>query len=139
METLKANQTRPSTLQNYMTIWRQFNKFLIKLDQRTTSWENRVVLYGTYLVDNGAQSSSVKSYFSAIKHILKMDGYQWNDNQAMLNIVTKSCRIINDRLKVRLPIGRRLLELVLYEVQRYYNSQPYLEKLYSTIFCLCYY
>ena len=76
LERLQANQTRRSTAKNYLSIWRHFNQFLIHLDNITgMSWEQRTVLFGTYLVEQGAQSQTIKSYFSAIKHVLKTDGY----------------------------------------------------------------
>ena len=72
-------QARSSTAQNYHAIWRCFNQFLIRLDlhgrRNNLSWEQKAVLFGTHIVDQGAQSQTVKSYFSAIKHILRTDGY----------------------------------------------------------------
>ena len=76
------------------------------------------MLFGTHLVKQGYQSSTIKSYFSAIKHVLKTDGYQWNDDKAMLSTITKSCRLINDCVMIRLPISRKLLDLLLYEMER---------------------
>ena len=140
-EKLKGNQVRESTKANYMSIWRNFNKFLLKLDtsQWKVSWEQRVVLFGTHLVDQGAQSQTVKSYFSAIKHVLKTDGYPWDDSKVLLNTITRSCRLVNDRVKIRFPIRLRLLEVLLFETERYFMKQPYLEKLYKAIFALAYY
>ena len=81
LERLRNKQTRDSTTKTYLSVWRQLNKFVISLDYKTDlSWEQRTVLFGAYLVDKGIQSSTLKSYFSAIKHILKQDGYDWNDN-----------------------------------------------------------
>ena len=51
----------------------------------------------------------------------------------------RSCKLENDRLKVRLPIQKGLLEMLLFELHRVYNDQPYLEILYKGIFCLAYY
>ena len=70
LEKLKCQTTRKSTSDNYYSIWRKFNQFLIKLDRKPQTWERRVALYGAYLVDIGTQSSTIKSYFSAIKKIL---------------------------------------------------------------------
>ena len=53
-----------------MNIWRQFNNFVISLDVKPDSWEARTTLYIAYLIDNGKQSASVKSYVSAIKKLL---------------------------------------------------------------------
>ena len=145
LEKLKCRQTRASTENNYISICRHLNKFLINLDSRDSnlSWEERTALFGAYLVDGGIQSSTLKSYFSAIKHILKQDGYKWDDNKVILSSLVRSCKLENDRVKIRLPICRNLLDLLLFEVQRYFNlqdaPQPYLELLYKTIFCLAYY
>ena len=57
----------------------------------------------------------------------------------MLSVITKSCKLRNDRVKIRLPIGRRLLELIIFEIKRFYDSQPYLKKLYCAAFMLAYY
>ena len=72
IERLKSKQTRESTAANYLGIWRHLNKFLIRLDHKENlSWEERTALFGAYLVDGGVQSSTLKSYFSAIKYVLK--------------------------------------------------------------------
>ena len=93
-------------------------------------------------MEQGVQSATLKSYFSAIKYILKQDGYEWNDKQVILDSLVKSCKIKNDQVKVRLPIKRALLEMLLGEIGRWFgmqNPQPYLEKMYKAMFCLAYY
>ena len=117
---------------------------MIKLDYKDNlSWEDKTALFGAYLVDGGVQSTTLKSYFSAIKFILKQDGYEWNDKKALLSSLVKGCKITNDSVKIRLPIQKGLLEMVLFEVERIFNNgktnQPYLEILYKAIFCLAYY
>ena len=106
-----------------------------------SSWEERVTLYCGYLVDRGSQSSTVKSYVSAIKKVLITDGYEWEDGKIILNAIVKGCKLKNDELKTRLPIRKKLLELILFEVERMYtgNSQIYLEKLYKALFIIAYY
>ena len=104
------------------------------------TWEDRLSLYCGYLITvKGRKSSTVKSYVSGIKHVLKTDGYDWNDGKVLLNTLTKSCKLKNDRLKVRLPIQKGLLELILFKVQRKYNDQPYLESMYISAYLLQYY
>ena len=124
-------------------MWRQLNKFIINLDCNcnSLSWEERTALFGAYLVDKGVQSSTLKSYFSAIKHVLKLDGYMWNENKVLFSSLVKGCKLQNDKVKVRLPIQKGLLELLLFEINRYFqsNPQPYLESLYHTMFSLAYY
>ena len=120
------------------------NKFILNLDSNIiASWEQKTALFGAYLVDNGVQSSTLKSYFSAIKHILKLDGYQWDDNKVLLSALVKSCKLENDTVKTRLPIQKGLLEMLLFEIERkwgsYNNQQPYLVIMYQAIFSLAYY
>ena len=137
----KSHQTRASTRETYHKAWRVFNNFLLRLDQSQThvSWEDRVVLFGSHLVNQGMQSSTIKSYFCAIKHILRTDGYEWDDNKAMLSSIMKSCKLLNDKVLIRLPIRRRLLDLLLFEIQRIFPDQPYLEKLYLAMLSISYY
>ena len=141
IDKLKSHQTRATTRETYHKVWRLFNNFLLRLDksQYNTCWEDRLVLFGSHLVDEGIQSSTIKCYFAAIKHILRTDGYAWDDGKAMLSTITKSCKLLNDRIMVGLPIRKRLLEIILFEMQRHFAMQPYLETLYSALFAICYY
>ena len=136
---LIGQSQRSSTCQTYLRIWRQFNKFVINLDVKPVSWEDRVTLFIGYKIDQGMKSNTCKSYVSAIKKFLVDDGYPWNDQQVLLGSLTKACEIINDRVHTRLPIQCSLLELILFEVQRMYNDQFYLETMYKALFALSYY
>ena len=124
---------------NYHAIWTLFNKFIIKLDTIPKTWEERLVLYVGFCVDCGLQSSTVKSYISAIKKILELDGHAWNNDTALLNTLTKACRLQNDRVKRRLPIQRNLFELLLFQLEIKFKCQPYLEILYKAIFTFAYF
>ena len=125
---------------NYFGVWRQFNKFLIRLDVRPPKWEDRAILFCGYLVESGYQSSTIKSYMSAIKAVLIDDGYPWNNDLAVISSLTRACRLVNNKVKCRLPIQCGLLEILLFEIQRLCgNDQPYLEILYKTIFAIAYY
>ena len=144
LEKIKNRQTRSSTMQNYLSVWRQLNKFVIKLDSKENlSWEDKTALFGAYLVEGGVQSSTLKSYFSAIKYILKQDGYAWSDEKALLSSLIRGCKMENDIFKTRLAISKGLLEMLLFELERKYsslqNQQPYLECMYKAMFCLAYY
>ena len=87
------------------------------------------------------QSNTVRSYVSAIKKTLIDDGYCWQDEKVLLSSLTRACRLINDRVKTRLPIQCGLLELILFEIQKVFTSanQLYLEILYKALFALGYY
>ena len=141
IEKLKGNQNRSSTNRTYLNIWRLFNKFLIRLDYKPSSWEERTALFVAYQVDRGMQSGSVKSYISAIKKTLLNDGYNWDDNKVLLSSLTRACKIVNDRIKTRLPIQCGLLELILFEIDRLYLNlnQPYLNCMYKALFAISYY
>ena len=141
VQKLQMTQHRDSTMKTYLGIWRKFNDFVISLDKKPDLWEDRTTLFIGYLIDHGCQSTTVKSYVSAIKKMLVMDGYQWNDNLVLVRSLSKACRIVNDTVWTRLPIHCGLLEMILFKVQRYFISknQMYLEILYKTIFAISYY
>ena len=139
IEKLKYNSCRSTTNKSYLSTWRRFNNFIIKLDRKPNKWEDRVTLFIAHLFDEGAQSRTIKSYVSAIKKILVNDGYEWNDELILLGTLTKACRIINDQVKTRLPIQFGLLEVILFEIQRKFCDQPYLKVLYKAMFALGYY
>ena len=140
VQKLLSQQNRPSTVKNYMNIWRQFNNFVLSLDVRPKSWEARTTLFVAYMIENGRQSSSVKSYVSAIKKMLVTDGYKWQDSEVLLTSLTHACGIINDRVKHRLPIGCGFLEMILFEVEwRFGDNQHYLNALYKAVFIIHYY
>ena len=136
-----SQQNRDSTSKTYLRIWRQFNKFVINLDVKPASWEERLMLYVTYMVDTGMQSATIKTYISAIKRVLSDDGYKLNSNQAALHALTRTCKLVNDKVKTRLPITCGLLELNPFELQRYFvnTSQWYLNTMYKALFTLGYY
>ena len=139
-EKLKGKRLRQSTSENYLAIWRLFNRFVLRLDKKPNLWEDRIILFCAHLVDNGNQSSTVKSYISAIKSTLQDDGYYLNLDSILIKALTRACRLENDVVKCRLPIQVGLLELMLFEIKRSYGtSQPYLETLYLALFVLAYY
>ena len=86
VQKLLGQQTRQSTIRNYLNIWRQFNNFVMSLDVKPKFWEARTTLYIAYLIENGRQSSSIRSYVSAIKKLLVMDGYKWQDYEVLLTV-----------------------------------------------------
>ena len=136
---LWKNSTRQSTARNYYGIWKNFSKFMLKLDKKPKSWERRIALYGAYLTDKGIQSSTLKSYFSAIKKILWEDGYNLNDSKMLLHSITKACRLVNDTVQTRLPIKCSLLEMILFEIDRIYSNQVYLAILFKTLIAIAFY
>ena len=98
-----------------------------------------MLLYAAALVDEGVQSSTLKSYISVIRAILRADNYRWDDQKIEITMVTKACHLKNNRVYSRLPILKGLLEIILFELERYFLNQPYLELLYKSLFVLAYY
>ena len=47
LENLKRRRHRKSTDDNYNSIWKNFNNFFIRLDDKPTRWEDRLALYLT--------------------------------------------------------------------------------------------
>ena len=139
LEDLLANQNRKSTARNYLSIWRQFNTFLIQLDTLPQFWEDRTSLFIAHLVQKGIQSGTIKSYVSGIKDMLVHVNYKWDDSKILLTSLTKACRLCNDHVTTRLPIHCGLLELLLFELERCLSKQWYLECMYKAIFSLGYY
>ena len=138
---LQNSKHQPSTKSTYLSVWRKFNKFVIRLDSIPKRWEERVSLYIAYLFDQGAKSTTIRSYISGIKSILKDDGYDWSDPKLEFAALTSACKLINDRVKTRLPITLGLLEILLKHIQSYFEKrgQVYLIKLYQCLFLLAYY
>ena len=99
VESLMQRQHRDSTSKTYLSVWRQFNKFVIDLDRKPDLWEDRATLFIGYLIDRGMQSTTVKSYVSAIKKTLVMDGYDWNDKLVLVRSLAQSCKIVNDTVQ----------------------------------------
>ena len=142
LEKLRSERHCESTKKSYIGTWRKFNEFLVKLDQLPSTWEERTSLYIGYLFNKGIKSTTVKSYISAIKAVLEDDNYEWNDKEIKFSALTRGCKMVNDRVKTRLPIGLGLLEILLDKIEQFYDEhrkQHYLAKLYQCVMILGYY
>ena len=139
IDKLKSNQHQCSTSKNYHGIWKNFNKFLIRLDRKPKTWEERVAVYVGYLTTKGMQSATIKSYISAIKSTLIADNYEWSDKDAKLVSLTKVCQLSNDHVKTRLPIRNNLLEVILTQTEKKFSKQLYLEIMWKCLFSMGYY
>ena len=139
MKKLKGEKHHKSTRQNYYGIWKNFNKFLVKLDHLPRKWEERLTLYVGYLSDKGVQSSTLRSYISAIKSVLTDDEYEWDVKHLKLSALTRAHKLVNDRVLTKLPIQIGLMETIIFEIKRKLENQFYLMVLYKTIILLLYY
>ena len=140
IEEFKYNRHRSSTDRSYHATWRTFNNFIIRLDKIPRSWEHRVSLFCAYLVkDVGVQSSTLRSYVSAIKSKLTADNYDWNDKLVLLSAFSGACKLRNDTVRTRFPIKKYLLNLLLFELHRFYEDSCYLCLLYTAAFSVAYF
>ena len=141
IEQLKRQKHRSSTRKNYYSVWKTFNRFFIQLDRRPDSWEDRIVLFAAYLIQQDKKSTTVKSYVSAMKAVLADVNIEINENRFLLNSLTRACRLTRDTYSVRVPIQRRFLESILATTYKHFydNGQVYLAKLYLTLFSTAYY
>ena len=139
IERLKSEQFCNSTSQNYLFVWRLFNKFVVSLDYRPKGWESKLALFAAHLVQKGVQSSTLKSYLAAIRSTLKVDGKKIQDDNLELQAIVRACKLENDTLKVRLLIDVKLLEILLFEVKQVFRKDMYLEKMYKAVLLLGYY
>ena len=125
---LKRGRHRSSTKRVYYNVWKNFNKFLIRLDRIPKTWEERVALYCAYLVKvKRRKSATIKTYVSGIKAILTDDGYIFDHKKLLLSSIIRSCEQDNDELNDRHPIQIGVLELLLMQIEKKFETQPYLE------------
>ena len=97
------------------------------------------MLFVGHMIENGSQSSTMKSYLSMIKTVVKIEGYTWSEDQAVLSSLIQAYKKQNDVLTCRFPIKHELLELMLFELNRLYDKQVYLRLMYQALFLLEYY
>ena len=139
IERLKNGRHRMSTRKNYRNVWKNFNEFFIRLDVKPPTWEERIALFVAYLIDKKRQSATIKSYVSAIRAVLQSDGVNLNEDRVLITSLTRSCRVINDTVRTRLPIQKGMLRVILKQVKIYFKSQPYLTVLYQALFSTAYF
>ena len=138
IDKLKTERVRSSTKRNYYSVWKSFNKFFIKLDNKPDCWEDRLTLFIGYLIQCNKTSQTCKSYISAIKNVLADDGITLNEDRLLLSSLTKACRYKNDTVRQRFPINRNMLCLILKQVSEHFSDQLYLSVLYKALFSTAY-
>ena len=142
IQKLRLQRNRESTKRIYYSVWKKFNEFFVRLDVKPDTWEERLILFVGYLVETKKKSSTIKSYISAIKAVLRDDGVEVNENKYLLASLTKACRYINDTVRTRLPIGKSFLNILTNKINHVFSvqqNQPYLASLYKALFAMTYY
>ena len=92
-----------------------------------------------HLIQEGKQSSTVKSYISAMKATLQMVGVQLDNNTYLLHALACACKLKNDTVTTRLPISKSMLEVLLRRLRMKFDEQPYLLTLYTAMLITAYY
>ena len=138
---LRANRHQSSTKENYYRVWKLFNSFFIWLDDKPGNWEDHIHVFAGYLIHQNKKSATVKSYVSAIKAVLANNDIEVNEDCYLLGSLTRACRITKDKLVVRLPIQKQLLNSLLRILEAYFADigQLYLKEMYLALFSTAYY
>ena len=139
IDELKSHRIRASPKKIYFSVWRKFNEFFLKLDYKPNNWEDRLTLFTGYLIDQNKQSQTIKSYISAIRGLLLEINVEINTDAFLLSALTKACKFKSDCQKTRLPIRKPMLNVLIQEIGKVFDSQPYLASLYSALFSTAYF
>ena len=143
VQRLKLERNRSSTRRNYHTVWKIFSKFYLRLDTKPTEWEDRITLFVGYLIDQNKKASTVNSYISAIKTVLREDNVRIAEDRFLLSSLTKACKFRNNTATVRFPVHKQLLDTILNKLDSMYLSdirnQSYLNILYQAMLATAYY
>ena len=100
---------------------------------------SRLVLFVGYLIQQNRKSTTIRSYISAIKSVLRDDGVILNTNSYLLRSLTKACRLHNDQVQIHLPIRKGMLGVLLKNLHNVLPEQPYLLLLYKALFSTAYF
>lgn len=139
---IKGLSIRKSTKRCYYNRWKALNKFLINFDTIPETWEERITLYITHLINQKKQPAMVKSYLSAIRFILFEDGVILQENRVELAALLRACKLQNKKLFIRLPIQYKLFRAILRKTSTFIiqqKGQKYLGKLLRAAFSMAYF
>ena len=144
IDKLRYEQNCDMTQKNFLAIWRVFSNFFFKLDIKPDNWTDRLPLFVGYLIDKNRRSSTIKSYVSAIKAVLREDGKEIKEDKFLLASLVRACKFHNDLATVCFPIHKQLLDILLKGIDKLFlstgnNNQPYLAIKYKAMFASAYY
>ena len=92
-EKLRRQQRCHPSKRTYYQAWHNFNNFIIYLDGWPETWEERLVMFTTNLIEVGHPEPTIRSYVSAVKEILKEDGVEIDNNSVELTAIFKIVQI----------------------------------------------
>ena len=91
-DNLRRQKIRKESRKTYRYGWCNFNKFLINLDCRPDSWDEKVTLFAAQLIEEKRMGQTVRSYVSAVRTILKEDGVKLIHNYPPLTSLQQSTK-----------------------------------------------
>ena len=142
-ERLRLEQHKPTTCHTYHDVWVNLNDFLIKLDKRPDSWDDRLALFMAELREENKPGTTVSSYVLAVRVVLKSNGIEMKENIILLSLLIRSCKVNNkSETSLRLMTQRALLNLMIDKIEHRFISecnQNYLSKLHMAILVTNYY
>ena len=60
IERLQRDSVRVSTRRIYESVWRTFNKFFVRLDEKPSTWEDRLILFVGHLIEQNKKIANSK-------------------------------------------------------------------------------
>ena len=124
----------------YYKIWKNCNRFFLRLAAKPSNWEDRLTLYVGYIISENRKSTTIRSYISAIKAVLQNGGVRLKQDEVLLASLTRACGLKNDTIQMKLPIGKGLLGILVKAVPRIFETeQQFLVILYRAIMLTAYY
>lgn len=117
---IKTFKLRPSTRKSYKKTWNRFNWFISRFDVIPPKWEDRIIVWATHLADNRRKSATIRSYISAVRYCLGLDGVRVTQTNCELAAIIQAAKHENDQLYIRLPIQKHLMRLILNFIDTHY-------------------
>lgn len=117
---IKTFKLRNSTRKAYKKTWNRFNRFISRFDVIPPKWEDRIIVWATHLADNKRKSATIRSYISAIRYCLALDGITVKHENCELAAIIQAAKQQNDQLYIRLPIQKHLVRLILRFIDTHY-------------------
>ena len=141
VDRLKSQRHRDLTKHMYHRIWKIFAQFYAKLDVKPECWSDRIVLFIGFLVENNLKSSTIRTYISGLKGVLADEDIQFDSNQFLLTLLTKACRLRNDRVIHRFPIYKDLLHILIDDIYQHFGDKQQIsfQTLYTAMLMASYY
>ena len=91
------------------------------------------------MIQTNKKAGTIKSYISAIRAILLDVKVELKEDKFLLSSLTKACKLTNDHVRIRLPIKKGLLFIVLKAAVEFFGDQPYLATLYQALIPTAYF